>query len=334
MLGAACNQPSRCVESFDKRPFNRVFRGGALTVKANPKPGSAPQAMQTTPRAGGCPGYASSVVQALQSHLMAEARNRIIQQAVAGGRFCAVMLDDGGVGVANLCPDVCGQPSRQVSDGLPQPGTLAADALATLSSAERSAVGLATANALANRPVTGSHQTNQAGYGHAGWWCAASTEGDLLDVLELRSEDDVGMVGCFSPLVEPIRRRVRRLSIFERGQRLSPDLLPEGQAAELLPRCSVALITATTLINGTIDELLAATTGCREVVLLGPSTPLVPKVFAESSRRVTLLAGVLVTNAEELLRTVAGDGGTRDFKTSVTKVNVMVGALGKGSPSV
>ena len=303
-------------------------------MKAKPTSGSVRQATQRMPRADGRPEEDDSVVQALQSYLMAKARNRTIQQAVAGVRFCAVMLDDGGVGVAHLCPDVCGQPSGQVSDELPQPGTLAADALATLSSAERSAVGLATANALANRPASGSHQTAQAGSCHAEWWGAASTEGDLLDVLELQSEDDVGMVGCFSPLVEPIRRRVRRLSIFERGQRLSPDLLPEGQAAESLPRCSVALLTATTLINGTVDELLTAAASCREVVLLGPSTPLVPEVFVESSRRVTLLAGVVVTNAKELLRTVAGDGGTRDFKTSVAKVNVRVSTVSKCPPSV
>lgn len=264
-----------------------------------------------------------SVVEKLNSHLMPEARKREILQVVAGARFCAVMLDDGGVGLANLCPDVCGEPSRWDSDCFPQPATLAADVLATLAPPERSAAGLATANALANRPD-----------GAGARWAGPSIEGDLLEVLELRPDDHVGMVGCFSPLVEGIRRRARRLSIFERGPRLTSDLLPEDRAAEVLPECSVALITATTLINGTIDELLAAAANCREVVLLGPSTPLVPEAFATSSRRVTLLAGVVVTNAEELLHTVVRDGGTRDFKTSVVKMNVRVSAGGKDPHSV
>jgi uncharacterized protein (DUF4213/DUF364 family) len=140
-------------------------------------------------------------------------------------------------------------------------------------------------------------------------------------------------VGCFGPLVEPIRRRVRTLSIFERGPRLTPDLFSEEQAAEILPRCSVALITATTLINGTIDAMLAAAASCREIVLLGPSTPLVPEIFRSSSRRVTLLAGVVVTHAEQLLRTVAQGGSTRDFKGAVAKVNVRVNAAGERPPS-
>jgi len=261
------------------------------------------------------------LVRMLSDRLMAMAGKRAIRQAVAGARFCAVTLDDGATGVANLCPDVCGKPSRAVAHPLPPPGTPAADALATLVSPTRSAIGLATANALANRP---------------GQWRggrdASTIEGDLLEVLELRPDDQLGMVGCFSPLVERICQRVQRLLIFERGQRLTPDLLPEDQATALLPQCSVAIITATTLLNGTIDALLAAAANCREVVVLGPSTPLIPEVFVGPPRHASILAGVVVTDADGLLRAVTRDGGTRDFLPTVVKVNVRVPASGTRPP--
>ena len=187
-------------------------------MTANPRPddraSNASGAEQAPPQA---PPETHSVAEMLQRHLMAQARGRKIRQAVGGGRFCAVMLDDGGVGLANLCPDVCGQPSRGVLDQLPRPGTPAVDALATLVVPRRSAVGLATANALANRPAGGWQRP-----GHADSWGTASRAGDLLDVLELRPDDQVGMVGCFSPLVERIRHRVRQLLIFERGPRQTP----------------------------------------------------------------------------------------------------------------
>jgi uncharacterized protein (DUF4213/DUF364 family) len=260
---------------------------------------------------------AGSVAEMVSSHLMAEAHGRVIRQVVVGTRFCAVMLDDGGTGVANLCPEVCGEPSPDIVRRLPRPGMPAADVLADLAPPTRSAVGLATANALANR-----HH----------FWCggrdARTVAGDLLDVLELKPDDQVGMVGCFSPLVEPIRRRVRRLLIFERGPRVVPGLLAESQAGKLLPGCSVAIITATTLLNGTIDALLIASAHCGEVVLLGPSTPLVPEVFAKLPRRVSLLSGTVVTDAEKLLGAVARGGGTRDFLASVVKVNVRIQAAG------
>jgi hypothetical protein len=262
---------------------------------------------------------ASSVIDMLISSLMDRACERTVRRTILGSRFCAIMLDDGATGMANLCPEVCGKPSRPVSDCLPQPGSPAVDAMATLAPPTRSAVGLATANALANRPEQWNERRE-----------AGAATGDLLEVLELKSDDQVGMVGCFGPLVEPIGRRVRRLFIFERSPRLTSDLLPESQAGELLPQCSVAIITATTLLNGTIDALLAAAANCREVVVLGPSTPLVPEVFIEAPRRVSLLAGVVVTDATELLRVVARGGGTRDFLTSVVKVNVKVHDVSNG----
>lgn len=310
--------------------FADFQRSAAPMMSSNNGSHSARYDSPESQRPAGCPGSVATIVELLQSHLMDEARKGTILQAVAGGRFCAVMLDDGGLGVANLCPDECGVPSRLVSGFLPQPGTPATDALATLVSGERSAVGLATANALANRFAGEANESSWNATWHSTKrWREASVGKDLLDVLELRPDDHVGMVGCFSPMVDRIRQCVRRLSIFERGRRLTPDLLPEGQAAELLPKCTVALITATTMINGTINELLPAARDCREVVLLGPSTPLVPEVFDASSGRVTLLAGVVVTNAAELLHSVAQGGGTRDFKTSVAKVNVRVSAGGE-----
>lgn len=267
------------------------------------------------------PANADSVVEMLTRRLTAEAKKRTIREVVAGERFCAVVLDDGGAGMANLCPNVCGKPSRVIARPLPPPGSSAADALATLAPPTRSAVGLATANALANRPCLWGKRRD-----------AEIAEGDLLEVLDLHPDDQVGIVGCFGPLVEPIRRRVERLLIFERGQRRAPELLSDEQSCELLPRCSVAILTATTLLNGTIDALLAATANCREVVLLGPSTPLLPEVFTRLPRRATWLSGMLVNNVEELVRTVAEGGSTRDFSSRVIKVNVRVREVGSARP--
>lgn len=58
--------------------------------------------------------------------------------------------------------------------------------------------------------------------------------------------------------------------------------------------------------------------------MLGPSTPVVPAVFAESPRRVSLLLGIVVTNAEGRFRAVARGAGTRDFAPSMAEINVRV----------
>jgi hypothetical protein len=82
----------------------------------------------------------------------------------------------------------------------PLAGRPAADLLVLLESRDaiETGVGLACANALANRDELGC------------------SEGDILEQLEVRPEDDVAMVGHFGPLVEALRERARSLTIYER----------------------------------------------------------------------------------------------------------------------
>lgn len=166
----------------------------------------------------------------------------------------------------------------------------------------QSSLGLATVNALA-RPE-----------GHE------ILAGDVLDVVRLYQTDRVGMVGFFEPLAKVISFRVRSLQVFERDRNRFSDLLPEEKALEVLPQCDVAIITSTSILNRTVDELLKVSGHCREVILLGPSTPLLPEAFQGTA--VTFLSGVEVTNPESVLRVVSEGGGMRHFKGLIRKVNI------------
>jgi uncharacterized protein len=163
-------------------------------------------------------------------------------------------------------------------------------------------VGLAVANALTNRRGGGQH------------------EGDILHFLSVGFLDRVGMVGYFGPLVEPLKRRVRELVIFERDATRAERVLPAEEALVDLPHCDVAVITATALIFGDLDRLLDAASGCREIALVGASTSLLPAVFAPLG--VTLLSGVTVTDGPGILQVVSDGGGMGVFGERVRKVNV------------
>lgn len=56
------------------------------------------------------------------------------------------------------------------------------------------------------------------------------------------------------------------------------------------------------------------------------------EVFTGSPIRATLPAGVVVTDAEKLRRTVARAGGTGNFKARTVKVNVEVNVDNKNRP--
>ncbi len=88
-------------------------------------------------------------------------------------------------------------------------------------------------------------------------------------MLELKPTDRVGMVGFFAPLISSMEKRVKSIDIFEERSDFSVNLRPASDAVKFLSSCDVAIISSTTIINKTIDELLKSAQACREVVLLG-----------------------------------------------------------------
>jgi hypothetical protein len=130
------------------------------------------------------------------------------------------------------------------------------------------------------------------------------------------------MVGFFGPLVPNIKKRVKELVIFEQKIRITKGVLPAEKAFEELPKCDIAIITSTSLVNGTIDSLIEASQKCRDIVLLGASTLLLPEVFQPLG--VTLLSGVIVTDPSGILQIISEGGGMRFFKNHIQKVNIRI----------
>ena len=80
------------------------------------------------------------------------------------------------------------------------------------------------------------------------------------------------------------------------------------------------MITATSIINHSIDDLLVSAGSCREVAIIGASTPMLPGAL--SAANVTLLSGVVVHRPKDVLRVVSEGGGMRQFKPYVHKVSL------------
>jgi uncharacterized protein (DUF4213/DUF364 family) len=237
-------------------------------------------------------------------HLRETAAARILDDVRLGLGYTAVLLDDNNLGVAFTFQKEWDRACKAYNDA-PLKGISGLQALELLTSDHplEAAVGLATANALANRPAPDL------------------VSGDVTDAVEIKSIDQVGMVGYFAPLYKRLRERCARVMVFEQTERYDPppDIYPAEKAFDLIPECQVALITATTLINGSIGNLLKAAESCREVVLLGSSTPLCSAPFQNTP--VTCLSGMMVTDVPGMLQVVSEGGGTRRFKRLVKKVN-------------
>lgn len=217
--------------------------------------------------------------------------------------YTAVLLADGNCGLAYTLHEN----EYESCCVIPEAGKLTGRKISELiswmklSDTTACAVGLAAVNAILPPPVT-------------------AVESDILDLLPVHSDDSVGMIGFFGPLVNPLKERVKALHIFERRPDPESEILPESAAQDILPKCQVAVISATTILNHTIDGLLDLCKTAREIVILGPSTPFLPEVF--NRRGVTILSGLQVVDPDQTLRIVSEGGGTRQFRRAVRKLTL------------
>jgi len=109
----------------------------------------------------------------------------------------------------------------------------------------------------------------------------------------------VVVVGHF-PFVERMGEAFAALSVLELAPR--PGDLPAARAAEVLPEADMVAITGTSLQNGTLGGLLALCRPGARVVLLGPSTPLVPALL---DMGIDVLAGAVARDPQAVLDNVA-----------------------------
>ncbi len=243
------------------------------------------------------------LVDEIVDHGLKSANQHMASDIRIGLGYTAVRLEDGSCGLAYTLHEKEYQSCCVMPDAGKLAGRKAAELIPWMQSPDATAcaVGLATLNAIINPP-------------------AAALESDILDLLLVGPEDAVGMIGYFGPLVEPIKKRARALHIFERRAEPEYEILPESATQELLPKCQVVILSATTLLNHTIDGLLHLSKTAREIAILGPSTPFLPDIF--SRHGVTMLSGLQVADPMQVLKIVSEGGGTRQFGRAVRKLSL------------
>jgi len=114
---------------------------------------------------------------------------------------------------------------------------------------------------------------------------------------------NVALVGHF-PFIPRLRKVAANLWVIE--QNPAEGEHPAEAATEFIPRADVVALTASALINHTLDGLLALCRPDALVLILGPSTPLSPVLFDHGG---TVIAGALVMDEGTVLDCI-GQGAT------------------------
>ena len=244
------------------------------------------------------------ILKRLCERLESSAKNHKVADLRIGLGYAGVKLDDDATGIAAVLFDALPHGCTVMAAAGSFTGSSAAGMLRYLVEGKNPleiALGLACANALIKPPMESGRNQEATTY------------------LDLKPGEKVAMVGLFAPLVEKIRETGAVLTVIEKNPlRLEP--LSEEDKQKALQNCDVAIITATTLLNNTFEETVSLLGKPLSVALLGPSTPLMPEIFRDTS--VTHLGGATVVDSAKVLQIISEGGGTPALRPYLRFVNL------------
>jgi uncharacterized protein (DUF4213/DUF364 family) len=241
-----------------------------------------------------------------------------VDRAVIGLFFTGVKLSAGpnGVPTAGTCAtprdavpgDVCCPVSARAAGYQTLAGRPAAELMqgALAGNGLARAVGIATLNALAElcwhrRP-------------HPGVELLPGT--DAFDANRLHDGDRLVLVGAFIPFLKELKRRNQPYLVLEQNPAaLKPEEMPfyrpAASASEIVPAADVLLITGATLVNDTLEDLLALARPDARVTVLGPTVGMLPNAFL--ARGADIIGSVRITRPDAFLDLLAEGGSAPQF---------------------
>ncbi len=241
-------------------------------------------------------------------------RDIIVEDVRIGVFYTAAKLSTGDAGVAftprELEDTVCCPRSAAkmpASGKLKGAKALRLIKMATSDNAMKRSVGIAVLNALS------AMKMREEGVKDA----RVLKNADALDLIEFKADDTLAMVGAFVPFIKKLKGITKELLIVDKH----PGALKEEErhmwrppavAADVLSQADIVIITGSSMVEGGLDQLLAACTKAREVIVAGPTASTWPEPFFR--RGVTVMGGIAINNPDKLLQIVS-EGGSGYFFT-------------------
>jgi len=219
------------------------------------------------------------IVEKLIDHALHILAGQRIKDVRAGLGYTCVLLDDDTAGLAYTFRNEMGYGCGIINEAGTLIGKTAGEIIPWAKNEHRlkAAIGLATLNAIINN-VPGLN------------WVT----GNVADAINISENDTLGMVGEFPPILMNAGKKTQKVFVFELDPPEGSGIYPSESIPHHLPECNVVVLTATSIINHTIDDIIPHCRNAREVCIVGASTPLCPDVFRDYN--VTTLAGSIVLN--------------------------------------
>lgn len=150
---------------------------------------------------------------------------------------------------------------------------------------------------------------------------------DPIELIDLSEKNQVCVVGAFLSYIKKVAESNSVLKIIELNENAVPEeyrryFVHSNLSEEVISRSDVVIITGSSLANNTLDRLLEIIPRKTKVVLVGPTSGLIPDVLF--SRGVDIIGATRITDSDKMLELVAeGAAGFHLFKSCATKICIL-----------
>ena len=139
---------------------------------------------------------------------------------------------------------------------------------------------------------------------------------DAFDEIDVKKYQKSVVVGALVPIIRKLMQENADFHILEKDSRTlkereMPYYLPPERAGECVPEADLLVITGVTILNDTLPGLLAMAKKDAEILVVGPTASMLPDCLF--SKGVTMLGGIQVTKADELLDIISEGGSGYHF---------------------
>jgi uncharacterized protein (DUF4213/DUF364 family) len=240
----------------------------------------------------------------LYKHFANKAASARIAMVSVGLGYTAVVTEDGGIGLSYTyfeSKQSCGYKR----DYIDWEGRSAEGMLAYLNGSDtiRRSMALALVNAL--------------NYSFA---CKLPEDDDndiLFETLSIKRDTRVAMVGLIKPIAKRCENLGAKVMVLDSNHDIGQ---PKEFYQQLNRHVDVLIMTSTTILNHTTEEILCHAAPSIKTVIIGPGTPMVAEVF--SMLPVDMLAGTVLVDQEKVLQAVRHGAGTPVIQRYGRKVHL------------
>jgi len=231
------------------------------------------------------------------------ARETSVGQVTIGLGYVAVRTADGGLGLCYTMIDrrACCTQVRSFHDFDGCPAIELLDYARSGDTLERS-MGIALVNAL-NEPRAAAMEHD------------SGERTGIIAQLRIGAGTKVAMVGYFGPVIARMKKVGAEISVLDRDHRMGDEA---HFLRDLATWPDILVLTATTMIDDSFGLFLDHVGGSTRVAVMGPSTPMIPDVYADLP--VHMLAGMVARDKDRALAAVRQGGGTPALSPHSRKV--------------